>query len=105
MKCQICDKGEVVEKEEKNHKAMVLGQELTIPEAIVGRCDTCGAVNYAFRKEIIKGGMVEQESYTCPKCGMTSYHPDDIKHEYCAKCHKTRRELEMEDYLKDEGII
>jgi len=38
---------------------MVLGQELTIPEAIVGRCDTCGAVNYAFRKEVIEGGCDE----------------------------------------------
>jgi len=43
--------------------------------------------------------MVEEESYTCPKCGMTSYHPDDVKHEYCANCHKTKRELEMEGYL------
>ncbi|MBA7711846.1 hypothetical protein ES703_120813 [subsurface metagenome] len=59
MKCQICDKGEVVEKEEKNHKTMVLGQELTIPEAIVGRCDTCGAVNYALRKDVVKGGSRE----------------------------------------------
>ncbi len=50
MKCQICDEGEVVETEEKNHKTMLLGQELTIPEALVGRCDTCGAVNYAIRK-------------------------------------------------------
>ncbi|KKL91530.1 hypothetical protein LCGC14_1893780 [marine sediment metagenome] len=51
MKCQICEKGEVVETEERNYKMMVLGQEMTLPEAIVGRCDTCGAVNYAFRKE------------------------------------------------------
>ena len=56
MKCQICDKGEVVETEEKNHKTMVLGQEMTIPEAIVGRCDTCGAVNYALKKEVMEGG-------------------------------------------------
>jgi len=40
--------------------------------------------------------MVEQESYTCPNCGMTSYHPDDVKNEYCGNCHKTKRELEME---------
>ena len=59
MKCQICDKGEVVETEEKNHKTMVLGQELTLPEAIVGRCDKCGAVNYALRKDVVKGGSRE----------------------------------------------
>lgn len=40
-----------------------------------------------------------QESYTCPKCGMTSYHPDDIKYEYCGNCHKTKRELEAEAYF------
>ncbi|KKK75831.1 hypothetical protein LCGC14_2869810 [marine sediment metagenome] len=50
MKCQICEKGEVIETEETNHKTTVLGQEMTIPKALVGRCDTCGAVNYAFRK-------------------------------------------------------
>jgi len=59
MKCQICDEGEVVETEEKNHKTMVLGQELTIPEAIVGRCDKCGTVNYAFRKEVMEEGNHE----------------------------------------------
>lgn len=44
--------------------------------------------------------MVEQESYTCPKCGMTSYHPDDVKNEYCANCHQTKGELEFEKLLK-----
>jgi len=55
LDCQICDNGEVVETEEKNHKIILLGQELTIPEAIVGRCGTCGSVNYAFRKEVMEG--------------------------------------------------
>ncbi len=59
MKCQICGKGKVFETEEKNHKTIVLGQELTIPEAIVGRCDTCGSVNYALRKEVVEGGYHE----------------------------------------------
>lgn len=52
MKCMICDIGEVVEKEEKNYKTQVAGMEMTLPEAIVGTCDTCGAVNYAFRKDV-----------------------------------------------------
>lgn len=26
-------------------------------------------------------------SFTCPKCGMTSYHPTDIKEGYCGNCH------------------
>ncbi len=55
MECQICGRGKVVETEKKNHKTFVLGQELTIPEAIVGRCDTCGFVNYALRKEVVEG--------------------------------------------------
>ncbi|KKM98786.1 hypothetical protein LCGC14_1154380 [marine sediment metagenome] len=60
MKCQLCDKGEVVETEERNHKTMVLGREMTIPEAIVGRCDTCGAVNYALsRKEVFEEADAE----------------------------------------------
>ena len=61
MKCQICGKGDVVEEEEKNHKTMVLGQELIIPEAVVGRCYTCGAVNYAFRKEAKLIHILEEE--------------------------------------------
>jgi len=60
LDCQICGKGKVVETKEKNHKTMVLGQELTIPEAIVGRCDTCGTVNYALRKAVMKGEENDQ---------------------------------------------
>jgi hypothetical protein len=30
---------------------------------------------------------VEQESFTCPKCGMVSYNPNDIAHGYCGNCH------------------
>ncbi len=56
LECQICGKGKVVETEEKNHKTFVLGQELTIPVAIVGRCNNCGLVNYAIRKEVVEGG-------------------------------------------------
>lgn len=34
--------------------------------------------------------LVEEDepSYTCPRCGMVSYHPKDIEHLYCAKCHE-----------------
>lgn len=27
------------------------------------------------------------ESFTCPVCGKTSYHPKDIEHGYCGNCH------------------
>lgn len=52
-KCELCGKGAVVEKEGKNHTAIVAGVKMTIPEAIVGRCDTCGQINYAFRKGVL----------------------------------------------------
>lgn len=28
-----------------------------------------------------------QPSITCPRCGRTSYHPEDIKQGYCGACH------------------
>ena len=30
---------------------------------------------------------VKQPSITCPKCGRTSYHPEDIRRAYCGFCH------------------
>ena len=27
------------------------------------------------------------ESFTCPKCGRTSHHPDDVREGYCGACH------------------
>lgn len=26
-------------------------------------------------------------SFTCPDCGATSYHPEDVRHGYCGACH------------------
>jgi ribosomal protein L37E len=26
-------------------------------------------------------------SITCPRCGLTSYHPKDIAEGYCGRCH------------------
>lgn len=26
-------------------------------------------------------------SITCPACGATSYHPDDVANGYCGRCH------------------
>jgi hypothetical protein len=26
-------------------------------------------------------------SFTCPRCGLTSYHPRDIADGYCGNCH------------------
>ena len=27
------------------------------------------------------------DSITCPRCGMTSYNPNDIREGYCGNCH------------------
>jgi len=43
---------------------------------------------------MLRREMTEESSYTCPACGMTSYHPEDVRHEYCGNCHKTRSEVE-----------
>lgn len=29
----------------------------------------------------------KQPSITCPRCGRTSYHPEDIRQGYCGACH------------------
>lgn len=31
--------------------------------------------------------MTPPLSVTCPRCGRTSYHPDDIADGYCGDCH------------------
>lgn len=30
---------------------------------------------------------VQPGGYTCPRCGRTSYHPEDLYHGYCGACH------------------
>jgi hypothetical protein len=56
MKCAFCGRGNVIESVEKNHETTVAGVKMTFPEAIVGRCDTCKQVNFAFRKEVLNEG-------------------------------------------------
>lgn len=29
----------------------------------------------------------QPRSFTCPDCGMTSYHPEDVRQGYCGNCH------------------
>lgn len=29
----------------------------------------------------------EPSSFTCPCCGAVSYHPDDVRHGWCGRCH------------------
>lgn len=37
------------------------------------------------------GIPVATESFTCPRCGMTSYNPNDIREGYCGNCHDWTR--------------
>lgn len=30
-------------------------------------------------------------SYTCPRCAMTTHHPDDVREGYCGNCHDWTR--------------
>jgi hypothetical protein len=30
---------------------------------------------------------MQPESFTCPRCGRTSYHPMDVANRYCGACH------------------
>ena len=29
----------------------------------------------------------QEETFTCPRCGLTSYNPNDAKNRYCGNCH------------------
>lgn len=31
--------------------------------------------------------MTHPAGFTCPRCGRTSHHPDDVRHGYCGACH------------------
>lgn len=44
-----------------------------------GLCPTCAA------REV--GPLEDPTSITCPRCGKTSHHPDDVRHGYCGNCH------------------
>lgn len=28
------------------------------------------------------------DSFTCPRCGLTSHNPTDVKEQYCGNCHR-----------------
>jgi ribosomal protein L37E len=45
----------------------------------------CFAASVVFQK--IGKRLGSQPSITCPRCGMISYHPQDIEQRYCVKCH------------------
>lgn len=45
------------------------------------------SIREALWEDYITEGPGTEFSITCPKCGMTTYDPDDIEEGYCGKCH------------------
>lgn len=53
-----------------------------------GHCDECESVlPCGWPRRLADRESAGQPSITCPACGMTSYHPDDIREGYCGNCH------------------
>jgi ribosomal protein S27AE len=36
---------------------------------------------------VVESVTEEPASFTCPRCGRTSHHPDDVRERYCGACH------------------
>jgi len=45
------------------------------------------------------------ESVTCPRCGTTSWHPDDVRHGYCGRCHWWTSDPILGRVHVDGGVI
>lgn len=41
------------------------------------------------------------ESITCPTCGLTSCHPEDVRNRYCGHCHRFHDDMER---AEDRGV-
>ena len=43
------------------------------------------------------------DSFTCPRCGAVSHHPEDVQEGYCGRCHDSTggstSRLAFEEYL------
>ena len=46
---------------------------------------------------------MKQSSITCPQCGRTSYHPQDIRHMYCGNCHQFHDTMKGPDTMSNEN--
>ena len=40
---------------------------------------------------------------TCPRCGRTSYNPEDVAKRYCGRCHRFHDDMSAKDTFKREG--
>jgi ribosomal protein L37E len=47
---------------------------------------------------LIKGEAIPvSDSYTCPRCGRTSYNPNDAANKYCGYCHEFEEDQDTEN--------
>ena len=48
--------------------------------------------------------MIEQQPYiVCPKCGMVSHNPNDVRERYCGNCHAFHDDLLLE--MSDKQLV
>jgi len=48
-------------------------------------------------QEITLKDFEKEPSIICPKCGMESYNPNDIKNQYCGNCHQFHEHFKWEN--------
>lgn len=45
-------------------------------------------VAVATARAVIETKAAIARCYACPRCGITSYNPNDLTHRYCGRCHQ-----------------
>jgi hypothetical protein len=51
------------------------------------------AISAAMDDALRSGELLDLRAFTCPRCGMTSRNPDDVREGYCGACHDWTREV------------
>ena len=49
--------------------------------------------------QILLNGDGVAHAIKCHTCGLTSYHPEDVRHRYCGKCNVFHEDAEIFDNL------
>jgi hypothetical protein len=45
------------------------------------------------------------DSFTCPRCGRTSHHPDDVRERYCGACHEFTDDVAFDEAVRVLRIL
>ena len=70
-------------------------ERIEIGGVVIIVCDDCGLTAEVEATE---------ESITCPRCGMTSYNPNDVREGYCGNCHDWTRGAPGRTGEEDRGV-